>query len=115
MTTNRSKLARERAGLSVGQACKMLDVNREYLISVEETDPVFETADEALLSKMADFYGVNREWLAGTSPLRDYERFDAIPGADKVSFHDRDVVAEFMASMPRGTAKTLEQIKAEKK
>lgn len=66
-TRNRTKLARERAGLSVGQACKLLGLAREVLLCVEETDSAFNDIGD-VRERMADIYGVNPEWLAGDVP-----------------------------------------------
>jgi hypothetical protein len=101
VTRNRSKLARERAGLSIDQAVKMLDVEREQLISIEESDATFfDYADQELRIQMADIYGTNLAWLAGDIPRYDYDAVKRVKGADTLSFHDRDVVAEFIAALP---------------
>jgi transcriptional regulator with XRE-family HTH domain len=95
---NRSKLARERAGLSVDQAAKMLHVERDELMRWEEFDSAF---FDAPWISMADVYGVRIEWLTGECERYDYEAVKKIKGSENLSFHDRDVIAEFAASMPR--------------
>jgi transcriptional regulator with XRE-family HTH domain len=95
---NRSRLARERAGLSIGQAARRLGMSASTVESIEASDQVYAVADR---SKLADVYGVNIEWLDGTREHRDYAAVDGIAGADRLTAHDRDVVAEFAASMQR--------------
>lgn len=101
-TKHRAKLARENAGLSVGQACKMLGLTREELTAIEESDQAFADVPDDV-GVMALVYGVNREWLAGEIPRHDYAAVDKIDGADRLTFHDRDVLAETLAAMPRAT------------
>lgn len=105
MPENRSKLARERAGLSVGQAARLVDIEREFLLLVEERDSHFADLDHEEVEKMADVYGVNVPWLRGEVPRRDYEAMKDARGWDDITDHDRDVIAEFAAAMPRGKAK----------
>jgi transcriptional regulator with XRE-family HTH domain len=97
-TKNRARLARDRAGLSVGQAAKLLGVDPDVLTRWEESDAAF---FDAPWVSMADVYGVNIEWLTGECDRYDYATVKSIPGADELTFHDRDVIAEFAASMPR--------------
>jgi transcriptional regulator with XRE-family HTH domain len=99
MTKNRSKIARERAGLSVGQAARHTGIDRDALILYEESDAAFAMANQPAL---ASVYGVNLPWLRGEVPERDYAHVDRIKGADKLTSHDRDIIAEFVAAMPRG-------------
>jgi len=112
VTKNRARLARERAGLSIGQACKLLGVERAELQRIEELDSEFADTTRDLRDLMLDIYAVNREWLAGDVPRHDYARVDQINGADKLTFHDRDVIAEFMASMPRDARTPDERLAA---
>jgi transcriptional regulator with XRE-family HTH domain len=115
MTKHRAKLARERAGLSIGQACAKLDIEREVLIWLEGMDSAFADPDNRdVREAMADVYGVNPEWLAGDRELRDYAHVDGIRGAELLTSHDRDIIAEFVAAMPRKPAKTLDRIAAER-
>lgn len=96
--TNRARLARERAGLSIGQAVKHLGIEHERLVCVEESDVAFAKEDVA---DMAKAYGVRVEWLTGEVERYDYANVAKMKGAEELSFHDRDVIAEFAASMPR--------------
>ena len=95
----RYKRARENAGLSLGQAAKLLRVDVGTMKAVEESG--VNPAAVNLIARMADTYGVNVAWLTGEAPLYDYKTVDAMRGMDEVSFHDRDVIAEFAASLPR--------------
>jgi hypothetical protein len=98
VNTNRSKLARERAGLTIGQAARLLNMPSGDLLGIEERDSDFDATDQM---KLAALYQVRIEWLTGDAELRDYASVDKIDGADKLSFHDRDIIAEFAASIPR--------------
>lgn len=85
--TNRAKLARERAGLSIGQAARLLNLPRESLTEIEERDLAFADADH---DQLASIYQVRIEWLTGETELRDYASIDCIDGADKLTPDDRD-------------------------
>lgn len=108
MTTNRAKLARERAGLSLGQAVKLLGAAN--LLLIEESDSAFADTTEVERTKMCIVYGVNLEWLTGERERYDYAAMAGVKGWDEISEDDRNTVAEFAASMPRKKAKTLEEI-----
>lgn len=95
---NRAKLGRERAGLSVEQAALLLGVPVGVLDAVEELEPAQANFD---FRRLADLYQCRIEWLTGEVPRCDFEAIDSIKGADKLTHHDRDVLAEFAASMPR--------------
>jgi hypothetical protein len=94
---NRAKRARERAGLTYGQAARLLNMPSGDLMGLEERDSEFANADH---TKLAEIYGVNVEWLRGDSDRCDYDSIKDVRGYDELSFHDRDVVAEFAASLP---------------
>lgn len=94
---HRATLARENAGLSAGQAAKLLSVERGELVRLEACEPL----PAWYAAKLADIYGVSIEWLNGTASQHDYVRVDAIPGADKLTAVDRDAIAEVLASKPR--------------
>lgn len=100
-TLNRSRRARESAGLSIGQAARLLGVATDQLCRVEEHDAAYADADPA---RLADLYGVNVKWLSGHAELRDYEPLKSMSGADRLTFHDRDVLAELYASLPQKIA-----------
>lgn len=111
MTKNRCRIARENAGLSVGQAVNLstdddiaLHVDRDTLVSIEQSDALF--AASAIEQRIAHRYGVNVEWLRGDVDRHDYARVDAMKGADRLTSHDRDTIAEFAASMARTDAGT---------
>lgn len=107
MTKNRAMRARKHAGLSLGQAAKLLNMPSTDLIAIEERDSDFSDADH---ERLADVYGVNVPWLKGEVELRDYASVDKIRGAAALTKHDRDVMAEFAASMTRKTPKTLAEV-----
>src|SRR5688572_30808702 len=98
MVLNRSRRAREGAGLSVGQAARVLGVVPDQLRRVEENDAEYADADPA---RLAEIYGVNVEWLSGRTELRDYAGLKNVAGVDRLSFRDRDMLAELHASWPR--------------
>ena len=98
---NRFRRAREHAGLSVTQASRLSGIDALTLVSFEEST----VPNDENIAKLADLYGVNVDWLMARTPLRDYESMRDVPGWDNLSFHDRDVVAEFAASLPRAKAK----------
>lgn len=95
---HRCRRARERAGLSVGQAAHRLGIERDDLWDIERST---EAPGEALVTKMVDIYGICAEWIVGAVPQRDYEAVRRMPGWQDLGFADRDEVAEFAASMPR--------------
>lgn len=96
---NRMARARERAGLTIGQAAKLLDIPSGVLLGIEERDADFEAISDQH-EHIADMYGVNAGWLSGDKELHDYEAMKDVRGWDDLSMHDRDVVAEFAASLP---------------
>lgn len=95
---NRSRRARESAGLSVGQAARLLGVTTDQLRRVEEHDSAYA---DAYPPRLADLYGVNVDWLSGRSELCDYEPLRNLQGVEDLSFRDRDMLAELYASLPR--------------
>ena len=96
---SRAKIARKNAGLSIGQAARLLGMLDEDVRLTEEAD----VACERYAPRLADVYGVNIPWLLGEVEHCDYDALKGIQGADGLTFHDRDVIAEFIASMPRKT------------
>jgi len=109
--TNRSERARMHAGLSVGQAAKFLKMDRDDLIRSEKA----ETLDDDLVPKLCDVYYVWSEWIKGEVPQHDYESIDKmvvcsrnVDVGEPLTSHDRDILAEFAASMPHNT-KTSEK------
>lgn len=107
---SRAKLAREQSGLSLRQAAKMLDVDSHDLLKAEEYDAEFDGLEVDVVRLMCDVYGVNEPWLRGDVDRYDRKRVDEMAGADKLTFHDRDVIAEFVASMPRGGGSFKERV-----
>ena len=98
MPMNRSRLARERAGLSLGQACLMLGKSSRVIEQIEKPDSPMSSAEIAAMSSL---YGVNPEWLTGQRERYNYAAVDSMHEARFISSHDRTVIAEFIAAMPR--------------
>jgi ribosome-binding protein aMBF1 (putative translation factor) len=98
MVLNRSRRAREHAGLSVGQAARMLRLPIDQLCRIEENDAAYADSNPP---RLADLYGVNVEWLSGRTELCDYVPIKTLANADRLSFRDRDMLAELYASLPR--------------
>jgi transcriptional regulator with XRE-family HTH domain len=98
LVLNRSRRAREHAGLSVGQAARTLGLSIEQVQRIEESDAAYADADPP---RLADLYGVNVEWLSGRVELCDYALIKNLANADRLSFRDRDMLAELYASWPR--------------
>jgi len=96
---NRCRRARQSAGLSVGQAARLLGVTAAQIARVEESDAAYADAGP---KRLADLYGVNLDWISGRCELRDYAALKQLPGADELPFCDRDTIAEMYASRPRG-------------
>lgn len=92
---NRARRARELAGLSVGQAAKLLGMTAPVLRMLEI--PECELKGDA--DKLAALYRVGAEWIRGEGPDRDYESIRNMRGHEKLSDHDRDVIAEFAAGL----------------
>lgn len=99
---NRSKRARERSGLSLAQASKLLGLTTDALLLIEEDDCSYVVSDRA---RLASLYAVNVDWLSGDRELHDYAAIEKIRGAEKLTSHDRDIIAEFAASLPRKTSR----------
>jgi len=103
MNENLIRVARENAGLSVGQAARLLSVERAVIEEFEAADPD-DILDEfpAVADRMADLYGVCMEWMLGQVPRYDDDAVRDIDGYDRLSVHDRKTLAELLASRRRG-------------
>ena len=66
MSENRMRRARERAGLSVGQAAKLLDVEPAVIEEFEpaDVDDIYEEG-VTFAGRCAELYGVSTEWMLG--------------------------------------------------
>jgi transcriptional regulator with XRE-family HTH domain len=95
---NRYIRAREQAGLSTGQAARLLGVAVIELTLVENAQ---QSVHSITSERMADLYGCAVEWLTGQVPYLDYAAVDRIPGARDLPFRDRDWLAELLAARPR--------------
>lgn len=118
MSENRCRIARETAGLSLGQAAKILGIGREMLGKIEEM-PRYEGT---LIDKMVDTYQVRQEWITGKVPRHDYASIDKMivcsrgqDPAEPLTPHDRDILAQFAASMPRSTKTVSERLEEVRK
>jgi len=95
---NRSARARELAGLTLGQAARLLDTTIPAdLLRVEASPEV----PPDWISRLSELYRVSPEWLTGSVPQYDYTAVDGVRGAENITAHDRDVVAEFAALLRR--------------
>lgn len=116
MNEPRYRRARELAGLSLGQAAKLLGITRDSLVIIEACPRA--QSPTVNVAAMADVYGVNVEWLTGEREQYDFAAVDRmiICGVDKdgITPKDRETLAEFAASIPRKKAKTLADIRKEK-
>jgi transcriptional regulator with XRE-family HTH domain len=94
---NRFARARVNAGLSLGQAAKLLGISTAELLTVEES---MLTLVQSNLTRLADLYGCSVAWLTGEVPLRDYAALHRIPGTRELYFVDQEQLAELLASLP---------------
>lgn len=107
---NRVRKARIQAGLSEGQAKRLLGVDGPTLARMEDMAAPVENAE-----RLADLYGCGVAWLRGEGPDRDYATIDAMKGSENLCASDRDTLAEFAASLHGANPpKTLAQIAAER-
>lgn len=113
---NRLRIARERAGLSLNQAAHMLRIDHLDLVRLEcatvESVRAFvvERSQFISLDAFVAAYGVRVEWLLGEVERYDYSSIGNINGADQLTDHDRDAIAEFAASMPRDNRTAAERM-----
>ena len=91
--------ARELAGLSVGQAARLLGVSAADLAAVEQRG---EPRGEITLARLVDLYGCSVAWITGEVPQFDYAAADRAGGRE-LYFRDREAIAELLASMQRRT------------
>lgn len=102
MSENRSEIARTRAGLSIAQAAKLFNVTVEDMREIEDPNTTLSDSLEPLsIIMLCVYYGVRSEWITGQVPRYDYASVDKIKGSESLTQNDRDVVAEFAASMQR--------------
>lgn len=80
----------------MGQAARLLDVPVTALSEVE-TSPTITGSD---LQQLAELYGVSEDWISGRVERHDYKTVDDMKGSDALTPNDRDIVAEFAASLP---------------
>lgn len=100
MAEDRRARARELAGLSVGQAARILGVKPAELRAVE----LGQVTSSALTSeRLADVYGCSVAWLTGAVPRHDFSAINSILGGRELYSRDREAIAELLASLPRRT------------
>lgn len=95
---NRYTRSRESAGLSIGQAARILGSTVVALRLVERTRAPYHTLTNA---RLADVYGCSVEWLTGQVPYLDVAAIDRIPGGRDLPYRDREALAELLGSLPR--------------
>lgn len=96
---NRYRLARERAGLSLGQAARITGLTLVHLSAMEMSSTVIESDPVDL---MAEKYGVSVEWLTGACERYDYASARKIKGFSDIEYSsDAAAIAEFAASMSK--------------
>lgn len=110
MSDNRMKKARERAGLSIGQAARLIGVASQVIMDAENSD--VSEVSSGLTARMAEVYMVDPDWMLGVTPQYDRDAMKDAKGYDQLSTHDRDVIDEFAASLPKGNvASAREKLK----
>jgi transcriptional regulator with XRE-family HTH domain len=65
---NRMAKARERAGLSLSQASKLIDAEKKELIEWEDPSFPARSLSPDRLSSLAEVYGVTVPWICGVDP-----------------------------------------------
>jgi len=100
------------AGLSIGQAARLIGVERPVIEEAEKAD-VGDLAS-GLTTRMAEVYHVDPDWMLGVKDQYDRESMKGARGYDALSKHDKDIVDEFAASMSKKPPKTLAQIAEER-
>lgn len=96
--TNRYARARELAGLSLGQAARILGSTRDDLAIVERDQrPIGALTND----RLADVYGCSIEWITGQVPHVDLAAIDHIPGGRDLPYRDREALAELLGSLRR--------------
>lgn len=110
---NRIAKARTNAGLSIGQAAKLVGVERSVIEEAEKAN-VNDLAS-GLTTRMAEVYLVDPDWMLGVKPQYDREAMKEAKGFENLSTHDRDIIQEFAASLPKGNeARARELLKGKK-
>lgn len=95
---NRYARAREQAGLSIGQAARILGSTVGAVKLVERTQAPYLALTN---DRLADVYGCSVEWLTGQVPYLDVAAIDRIPGGRDLPYRDREALAELLGSLRR--------------
>lgn len=93
----RLRLARERAGLSQGQAARLLAMHRPTISEIEAGNRRV-LAEE--LEKFADLYDVGELWILGKVDEEDLVLKMAARGIDRLTDDDREKLISLLASLP---------------
>ena len=93
----RLRLARERAGLSQGQAARLLSMHRPTITEIEAGNRRL-LAEE--LSRFADLYDVGVNWLLGRAEEEELVVQLAARGMSKLSDEDREKLMALLVSLP---------------
>lgn len=100
LIAERVRIARERAGLSQGQAAILMEMHRPTISEIEAGRRRV-AADE--LGRFADLYGVSVSWLAGTKEdepdLSDPRLAVVARELQKLKPEDIDRVMQFIAAV----------------
>jgi transcriptional regulator with XRE-family HTH domain len=100
LIAERFRLARERAGLSQGQAAKLMDIHRPTISEIEAGRRRV-VAEE--LARFAELFGVNVAWLVGTRgddpDLTDPRLALVARELKKLKSSDIDLVMQFIAAV----------------
>lgn len=97
---SRLRLARERAGLSQGQAAKLLEMHRPTVSEVEAGRRRVQAEE---LSRFASLYAVSVEWLLGREEAPDV--LVAARELERLKPDDREKVLDLIRSLARGDKK----------
>lgn len=95
---DRLRIARERAGLSQGQVARLLEWHRPTLSEIEAGRRRVEASE---LSRLAELYGVNVEWLLGKSNASDEPLKVAAREIERLKPEELDVLLDLIASIRR--------------
>lgn len=100
---NRLRQARERAGLTIGQARRLL-VRRDVLMSDTGLETMELSLDDALdiepfVSVLASMYGVSTCWLLGHEDQHVHEETKRMISASSISADDKTEILLFNVSL----------------
>ena len=95
----RLKLARERAGLSQGQAAKLLNFHRPTISNIESGERSVKASE---IGQFAELYRVDSEWLLKGKPSSDDDAIRLVARElSKLSTGDLDKVLNIVRSLKK--------------